>query len=905
MNLTKEKIKQLIEKYESEKSAGKISQYTEAETKTGFIEPLFQTLGWDTQNRDEVGLETNFSGGRVDYSFKISGVIKFFVEAKPLRADLDNPQYAQQAINYAWHKGVSWAVLTDFESIKVFNAEWKTKSIAESLFFEIKYTDYITNFDQLYLLSKQAISEGLLDKEAEKWGKKLKKQPVSKQILDDFLEARKKLTKNILNHPKLNKISEPELDESVQRILDRLIFIRTCEDRNIEQNHLLAAVRNKNKKSLWEELKKIFRKFDELYNSKLFEKHLCEQLFIDDEILEEIINSLYYTKDGSIYYDFSAINADVLGNIYEQYLGHILKKTPTSAKLKQTHQHRKEQGIYYTPTYIVDYIVKNTVGEILKNIKPKDAAKLRILDPACGSGSFLIRAFDELVDYWQKVAPSEFGYFRKIEILKNNIYGVDLDKQAVEITQMNLLLKTLQHHQKLPVLKNIKQGNSLIDDPQVGGENAFKWEEEFKEVMQEGGFDVVIGNPPYVMVENLPTVEREYLMKTYETAIKRFDIYIAFIEKAIKLLNKGGIVGFIIPYQFLTQDYAEKLRGYILNKCVIRQIVDLSQQKIFQEAAIRNIILIVEKGRRRVRTKIIHSIKSGVYTSFYINQQVFNKIPEKKFRTNIDENNIRILDKIISKSITVGKIAIASWGARGVPKEKFQLTTPINNLCKKMIKGEDVERYNIKYSGRWFLYDIKKLYRPAFPELFENEKLVFRGIIDKKGMVVSYDNNKYYTDHSLNCLILKYTLKNKEESFFGQRKINITEEDINLSKKFNLKFLLGIINSKLVNFCFNLYFSDELHVYPETIEQLPIPNVSESEQQPIIHLVDKMLELNKRLNQLGDKLTDERRKIEEEIKKTDTKIDELVYKLYGLTGEEIKIVEGIYDYFVNATKIDK
>jgi len=275
-------------------------------------------------------------------------------------------------------------------------------------------------------------------------GKKLKKQPVSKQVLDDLLEAKKKLTKSILNHPRLNKISETELDESVQRILDRLIFIRTCEDRNIEQNHLLTAVRNKNKKSLWEELKKIFRKFDELYNSKLFEKHLCEQLFIDDEILEEIINSLYYTKDRSIYYDFSAINADVLGNIYEQYLGHILKNTPTSAKLKETHQHRKEQGIYYTPTYIVDYIVKNTVGEILKNIKPKDAAKLRILDPACGSGSFLIRAFDELVDYWQKVSPNEFDYFRKIEILENNIYGVDLDRQAVEITQMNLVENYLQ-----------------------------------------------------------------------------------------------------------------------------------------------------------------------------------------------------------------------------------------------------------------------------------------------------------------------------------------------------------------------------------------------------------------------------------------------------------------------------
>jgi type I restriction-modification system DNA methylase subunit len=887
----KEKIKQLVEKYESEKSKGKISQYTEAETKTGFIEPLFQALGWDTQNRDEVGLETNVSGGRVDYSFKISGIIKFFVEAKALRADLDNPQYAQQAINYAWHKGVVWTVLTDFESVKVFNAEWKTKSISENLFFEIKYTEYLKNFDQLYLLSKQAILEGLLDKEAEKWGKKLKRQPVSKQILDDLLEARKKLTKSILNHPRINKISELELDESVQRILDRLIFIRTCEDRNIEQNYLLAAVRNKNKKSLWEELKKIFRRFDELYNSKLFEKHLCEQLFIDDEILEEVINSLYYTKDGNIYYDFSAINADVLGNIYEQYLGHILKKTPTSAKLKETHQHRKEQGIYYTPTYIVDYIVKNTVGEILKNIKPKNAMKLRILDPACGSGSFLIRAFDELVDYWQKVSPSEFGYFRKIEILKNNIYGVDLDRQAVEITQMNLLLKTLQHHQKLPVLKNIKQGNSLIDDTSVAGENAFKWEEEFKEVMQKGGFDVVIGNPPYVdseeMVKTQPKL-REAYSKIYTTAKGNWDIFCIFIEKGLSLLKNGGYFGMIVPNKLLSADYALEIRKLIQKNYKIISIRDYSKIPVFQ-ASVYPIVIIIKKEMPKknkflAEVMIPYGDSAKLGFSNIIEQETLQEIPHNTWSYIFSEFSTRIIDKILSNSITLYEIADVSGAA--TVSEAYEIKKIIKELSNqkdyfKFINTGTIDRYSSLWGCSKTIY-IKVAY---------NKPVVLKEDLKKL-------SNKRYLESLKEKIIVAGMTKRLECYLDSGCCLAGKSTTIITSEKVNLKYIIGILNSTIMTFIYkNLFKSLSLaggyiRVGPPQIKKLPIKLVPESQQQPIIQLVDKMLELNKRLNELGDKITDERRKIEEEIQKTDKQIDKLVYKLYGLTEEEIKVVEG-------------
>ena len=196
----------------------------------------------------------------------------------------------------------------------------------------------------------------------------------------------------------------------------------------------------------------------------------------------------------------------MLGNIYEQYLGVILTKIGKRAKLKESHAHRKEQGIYYTPTYIVDYIVRNTLGELLKD-KKIDASKIRVLDPACGSGSFLIKAFDILNEhharkdknYNQKTLAGEnIAYSAKERILKNNIYGVDLDKQAVEIAQLNLLLKIAEKGHRLPLLQeNIKNGNSLIDDHNIAGDKAFNWQQQFKSVMSEGGFDVVIGNPPY------------------------------------------------------------------------------------------------------------------------------------------------------------------------------------------------------------------------------------------------------------------------------------------------------------------------------------------------------------------------------------------------------------------------
>jgi len=351
-NKAKEEVKFLVEKYNKLVESGRLKSYNEEMTKKDFILPLFRALGWAVEDGEEVTAEEKVSRGRVDYAFRIEGIPKLFLEAKALKVDLDKIEFAEQAINYAWHKGATWAILTDFEGIKVFNAEWKTKNPLQNMFFSLSHKQFLEGFDQLMLLSRESLEKGLINKEAEKWGKKAKKIPVDKQLLSDLTRFRELLAKNILKLNQSKNLSEEELEESVQRMLDRLIFIRTLEDKQLEPPVLQYLIRADKHKKVYKKLNTLFREIDDVYNSKLFSEHLCEELVVDDDVLEKIIRGLFKTTDNAVHYDFGAIDADVLGNMYEQYLGHILKKTAKRAKLTSEKAHRKEQGIYYTPTYV-------------------------------------------------------------------------------------------------------------------------------------------------------------------------------------------------------------------------------------------------------------------------------------------------------------------------------------------------------------------------------------------------------------------------------------------------------------------------------------------------------------------------------------------------------------------------
>ena len=486
--IDKNKIRKLVDKYNDVISSGKISDYNEEMTKKDFILPLFNALGWDTENSNEVSAEETIKNKRVDYAFKIDGVPKFFLEAKSLREDnIINLKYVEQAIDYAWMKSCSWAVLTNFRTLIVYNAEQKNPDPRMSWF--IKFTDpkeYLEEDNRLMLLSKESIETGKLDIEAEKYGKKELKKPVDKALLDDITNFRELLYNNIKRNNTDKELTDSDIEEVVQRIIDRMIFIRSAEDRGLEPEELRSKVREWSNAGnrLLAKLSDLYKQYDDNYNSKLFAHYLCDDLKIDDDVLSTIINGLYESKDGLYRYDFSLIPADILGNIYEQYLGRILKKVGKTSKLEVSKAKRKSEGIYYTPTYIVGYIVKNTVEEYIKTHKEKDIENIKILDPACGSGSFLLKSYDTLENYWKekrKLNETKLedsgSYSKKVEIVTKNIFGVDLDEKAVEIAQLNLLLKIAEKRKRLPTLqKNIKNGNSLIDDQKVAGSRAFKWD---------------------------------------------------------------------------------------------------------------------------------------------------------------------------------------------------------------------------------------------------------------------------------------------------------------------------------------------------------------------------------------------------------------------------------------------
>ncbi|MBM3199727.1 hypothetical protein FJZ53_02230, partial [Candidatus Woesearchaeota archaeon] len=608
----KKEVKRLIDLYEKYKASGDIKNFEgkEQNTKTTFILPLFKALGWDVHNEKnvEVVSEERVLKGAVDYAFRISGQNKFFVEAKPIGSILKD--HTKQAIEYGVNSGNTWVVLTSFESIIIFNCEWKEKDWwKNALFGQLDYKDYLDNFDMLWLLSKESITNNKLDEYATRVGKKVPRTPIDKELLAKFLDWRLKLSKDISSK---QKYSAEEIDELVQKLLIRLLFIKNCEDRDFETNYKLLPViqaYKTHKKGVLKLLRRIFDYYDQTYDSSIFENGEVDTISFDESLLFEILDGLHSTSDG-LRYNFNVIPSDVMGNLYEQYLGHILKKTPQRAKLKEGKAHRKEQGIYYTPTYIVDYIVRNTLGELLKG-KKVDASKIRILDPACGSGSFLVKAFDVMNEHYTKDKmygqKTLTGYSTKERILKDNIFGVDLDKQAAEIAQLNLLLKIAEKGQKLPLLEqNIRIGNSLIDDEKID-KKAFKWEEQFSEIMKDGGFDVVVGNPPYgadLREEDLVFLKG----KLATTAIKNYDSYVFFIENAIKLLKEGGLFGFIVPDTFLRKSDMVILREVILNNFKVRSIAEVGA--VFGDAKVtENVVFIFEKCSRkeeRGKNKFLH-----------------------------------------------------------------------------------------------------------------------------------------------------------------------------------------------------------------------------------------------------------------------------------------------------------
>jgi len=640
------KVVELVELFDRDLDLYKRAGYKEAHVRIDFIDPFFEALGWDVRNvqgqrehsKDVIHEDAITVAGKIrapDYSFRIGGARRFFLEAKKpsvsLKGDV-GPAF--QLRRYSWSVKLPLGILTDFEEFAVYDCRRCPRasdkaSVGRLMYFT--FDQYLDRFDEIHsMFAKEWVQQGSLDHYAQAIKGKRGTSEVDAELLKEIEGWRDALARNIALRNK--DLSVHELNFAVQRTIDRIIFLRMCEDRGIEDYAQLLALTNG--PHIYARLGDYYRRADEKYNAGLFDFRtdtLTRTLVIDDKVLKPILVGLYYPRCP---YEFSVLPVEMLGQVYEQFLGKVIRLTPAHrAKVEEKPEVKKAGGVYYTPSYIVDYIVRQTVGQLIAGKTPRQISKLRILDPACGSGSFLLGAYQYLLDYhlrWyedhdpakhaQRKQPAVYqgqrGEWRltgaeKKRILLNNIYGVDIDQQAVEVTKLSLLLQVLEgetdetlgqqlslwRERALPDLgSNIKCGNSLIgpdyfesqlmpDEAEMRWVNPFDWKAEFPKIMAAGGFDAVIGNPPYVEFKRLDQRIKAMLsVEGYKTISGKYDIYIPFVERSVQLLKQGGLLGFIMPSMFTKRHYGKALRRLLSEQAPPVDIVDFSDFQVFKGA---------------------------------------------------------------------------------------------------------------------------------------------------------------------------------------------------------------------------------------------------------------------------------------------------------------------------------
>jgi len=965
-------VSELVKRFDRNRESYRSSEYNETQARREFIDPFFKALGWDIDNeqgyaeayKDVVHEDAIKIGGATkapDYAFRIGGARKFFVEAKRPGIDIKNdPDPAYQLRRYAWSAKLPLSILTDFEEFAVYDCRIKPNhadksSSARILYFA--YKEYEERWDEIAsIFSREEILKGSFDRYAESAKKKRGTAEVDDAFLKEIENWRDLLARNIaLRNPDL---STRELNYAVQRTVDRIIFLRICEDRGIETYGQLRGLQNGTR--AYERLCQIFRRADERYNSGLFhftaEKKRTDPpddltlgLTIDDKVLKEIFKGLYYPESP---FEFSVLPADILGHIYEQFLGKVIRLTPGHhAKVEDKPEVKKAGGVYYTPTYIVDYIVKNTVGKLLEGNTPTKVAKIRVLDPACGSGSFLLGAYQYLHNWYQewyqehdpekhakgrspKIYLGPGGEWRlttaeKKRILLNNIYGVDIDTQAVEVTKLSLLLKVLEgenaetlgktfklfHERALPDLgDNIKCGNSLIgpdfyegqqlsllDDEERYRINAFDWNAEFPEIMNADGFDAVIGNPPYVDIKALPSADVEYIFSVYSTANNRINLFAAFIERSLQLMNPASFrFSMIVPTALLTQESYGSIRKRILDGYQISQVVRIPNESFGAAAGdvkVDTAIIVLKQQASRVQS--VEVIGYGGYQRVskidVDTAMVHEMIPQASWMANRDFvwtisttlEDVAILRKCENDSVALQECVQFSLGV--TPYDKYKGHTPQqitakvfhadyrkDETFKRLLAGNDVRRYCVTWNDqRWISYG-PWLGAPRERRFFTEKRILVKQIID-------------WTSRRIWAALAEEELYNTQNAF------NLLPRG-----EWNLEFLLGILNSKLMTFYHRKKFLDEFKMRFQKIlikdcRLFPIREVDltdpgdRSRCDLMVKHVSSILKLHKDLE--AAKTDHEKELIRRQIDATDKQIDKLVYELYGLTNEEICIVE--------------
>jgi len=958
----------------------------------GFLKDIFEScLGYtlESTNPSEFNLErekknetdSKKADGVIYLDKKVIGII----ELKDQKTkNLDKVE--QQAFWYlTQHSNAKYVIISNFDELRFYFD--KSTAYEEFFLFDLDYE----GFKKLHLLlSYESIKEGIPLKLKEKTASF--EASISKELYKDFSHFRNHLFENILkNNPTIEKT---ELLRYTQKLCDRIIFILFAEDRGLLQANTIKEIREEFRAqkftnyTLYDIYKFYFHAINEgneklnipRYNGGLFAKdELLDSLIIDNEVLDLEAQKL---SD----YDFaSEVGVNILGHIFEQSLTDLeeIQASIEHIDFDKSKSKRKKDGVFYTPEYITRYIVQNTLGKMCEEKReslhvseveaPKNLKKLtqkeaktkenllaykewllhvKVLDPACGSGAFLNQALEFLIAEHKRLQNDLAlmgdlfaSYMVEESVLENNLYGVDINEDAIEIAKLSLWLRTAKKGRCLTSLADkIKCGNSLIDDKSVV-DNAFVWEEEFPEVFENGGFDVVIGNPPYVFArENISQNEKDYYVKIFNSAQYQINTYLLFIEKSITLIKQNSLYGLIVPNAWLMVYSGQGLRKHILDTSKINQIINLEGYS-FENVNVETIILLAKKEKiSQNNFEVLVSKGTEFVFSHNKLQDSFLKNDGLEFRVFSDDTSDSLIEKMQNNSVILDEIVQIKAGlkayekGKGNPKQSaedvknriYDYDYKFDEKTFKYLDGKDVGRYFVSWSGLYLRYG-EHLAAPRIFNLFNDEKIIIREITGK------YPNS----------IIATYE---KEVFLFNMSNICINQ---NKDKKISLKYVLAILNSSLISYYFIKNTAKAVRqMFPKVIlkdlRQFPFKEISLQEQEPFIQKADKMLELNKELQSTKQNFLDELKlekltkklenfeelsfeefvreytkakkikfaekleernfkqlwqslfehdktltcKLKNEIEKTDKEIDALVYKLYGLSDEEIKIVEG-------------
>lgn len=921
------------------------------------------------------------------------------VELKGASIDLDRPQRregnmspVQQGFKYkTQYRSVPFVIVSNF---------WEFRLYHDNLLdYEVWTLDDLVNPGDDYLLFKTwyallkkdsfTTAKGASKTEAILSDIRIEQENIGKKFYKVYKEARTELLRDIYKH---NDYIKTDIDtgiEKAQKIIDRIVFAAFAEDRGLlPDNTLLRVIKAADSSvfggSLWNTLKGFFEAIDvgseklEIpngYNGGLF-KHdeVLNNLHISDEPLRKVVElgTYNFAEDLSV---------NILGHIFEQSISdleEIKNKVNESQSLEAISQsRRKKDGIFYTPDYIVRYIVDNSLGAYLREHEEKFKAEfglkgditdktyekrerqaytkyqdflqgVKVLDPACGSGAFLVYVFDYLLAENKRVGDilgmslfSTDEYIR--DILRNNIYGVDLNEESVEITKLSLWLKTAQKGKKLTTLdENIKCGNSLVDDPKIAGEKAFDWQEQFADVIKKGGFDVVVGNPPYVATKQIPKNDRDYYWGRFaEILFSEMDLYEIFTYKMLReVVKEDGFLGFITPNSYYTNTSFQHYRRYLLENTQIKFIVDFPYRFFpFSDVNTETAIIILHKKSPRSNNVALWSIDKGeILQSKTIglgSLKVATKAQQSDIVSLYDSKIIFNQNPVVTKMLSIksrfGDRLSLHKGWMSIPETtvyhgqtfdtgKFTKDEVrqygLQEICMPYLEGRDIHRY--------YFDEVEKFVNTSGMDAKTEswhfqEKIILQRIVgqNKNKIFATLDRSNYIIFPNANLL-------------------NCVEDE-------SPAIYLPILNSTLISYFYNQYFGESnTNLTKSALEGMPLPILDTVVKDSLQKLTDEMLNntnaIHKKsgqfqdilrtefifdkwsmklkkwwrldfaefikalkvsltlaqrdeLLQLFEKYCTDLLTLDDEAQKLEDEINRLVYELYGLNADEVSIIE--------------